>query len=109
MEIPVLMTDVPPVRDLAEEGAITLIGEIPLAQQIAQVFADEDMYRRQTERGREVYLSEFSYAVNADRLWASVSSARDVVLPPPASFESLLAYHAEVFGTARQLAPVRAR
>jgi hypothetical protein len=102
MNVPILMTDVPPIRDLAALGAVELLGETPLGEKIAQIFSDYEDVRRRASFAREIYLSEFSYSVNADRLWDVMQSANDRGGDAIAKFEALVDFHREEFAVGQR-------
>ena len=69
---PVIAGDLPAIRELVEEGVSGLLVEgnnpAALADKLAMLWKDPDLRRRLAEGGRKRIESEFSLAMNLDRL-----------------------------------------
>lgn len=97
MGIPVLATGVPPMIPLAEAGLVELLEDTPLAREIDRIFSDYDVFKRNAERNRAVFVSEYSYKSVAGRLDDLIASAGDNIRDAYPEFDELIGFHREVF------------
>lgn len=84
MGVPCLVSRTPPLASLVDAGVLlALEPDDALHERIARVFDDPDDARSRAERGRELFLREYSYEAVAERL----APAFDRLLgdPPPVS------------------------
>lgn len=97
MGIPILATDVPPLKNLANGGLVELLGDTPLDVKICEVFENLEIYKRRAVQNRETFIQEYSYDANLPRLTEVISRVRDKPAPIPQEFYELVAYHREMF------------
>ena len=97
MGIPILATDVPPLRNLANAGLVELVGDTPLDVKICEVFENLEVYRRRALRNRATFIQEYSYGANLPRLVQLIDRVRESPAPIPQEFHELIDYHREMF------------
>lgn len=81
MGIPILATDVPPLRNPASAGLIELLGDASLEQKIEEIFSNYAQFKEKASRNREVFLQEYSYAAAAEKLESVILP--NSIKPPP--------------------------
>ena len=90
--LPILATDVPPLRDLALQGLVTTITPADLAASLARLMAARESghHRASKQQVREAFEAELGFRVNRERL--SFAMARAATAGPglPRSFEHLI-------------------
>jgi glycosyltransferase involved in cell wall biosynthesis len=102
--IPVLMTNVPPIEDLARMGGLTIVSPDGLAESLRTLRAERDPTN--CRRIREFFLSELSLSVNRTRLDLAIEAACEAPKPLPPSYDRLKGLVLRCFGEivrARQL------
>ena len=107
MALPILASDVPPLRHLAQEGLVELVGEGALDQRIAEVFDNYAVYRRKAELNRRVFLAEYSYRGNLPKLMHVIEDVVRTYSPVRAEFLELVEYHRRVFAYDQANGPTR--
>ena len=90
LKIPVLATLVPPLEDVARANAILIVDDSSLLEKLKAALANVEILREQAQRGREYYLSEFSYAANVPRLRQAVEEAMSKESPIPPRYAALV-------------------
>ena len=103
MGIPMLATDVAPLREPAKHGLIRLLKDVPLAQGISEIFENYDVYKAASVRNREAFLEKYSYQSNLGTLKNIFSDAVANPRPMVGEFEELIAYHRGIFCDGREL------
>ena len=97
MGIPMLVTKVPPLAQLANRGLVELVEEEPLDRRIGELLANIDIYKHKAAENRKVFLKEFSYGANRLKLQSVISSALENPGSISREFHELVAFHREVF------------
>jgi glycosyltransferase involved in cell wall biosynthesis len=97
MAIPMLATDVPPLRPLAARGLVELVGTVALEDKLRDIFAHRDDFRQRASVNRQVFLDEYSYAVHAPRLCRAVDELASSGARPAREYQDLLEFHHACF------------
>ena len=109
MGIPMLATNVPPLENLAKEGLVELLGDMPLDRKIDEIFSDYEAYKRKAVKNREVFLREYSYGANLPRLKGTIDRLLNNPAPMPDKFRELVTYHRRIFSNGTDLPRVTAK
>lgn len=90
--LPILVTDVPPLRDLALQGMVTVISPADLGQKLTALRAERDRGQAEASRRavRESFEQELGYRVNRERLELAIARAGTAGRDLPASFKRLI-------------------
>lgn len=76
LNIPVLATKVPPLEDFSKSGALTWIEDDQDLEKVLRArLASDDALKKKVEKSRQLYLKEFTYAVNTARIKAAADQA----------------------------------
>lgn len=117
--LPILVTDVPPLRDLAMQGLVQVIDAAGLGPRLQALRAERDagLAGRKRRAVREAFEQELGFRVNRERLELAIARAAKAGPGLPSSFRRLLEIaaraHADLasqsFGTkpATPAAPLR--
>ena len=97
MAIPMLASNVPNLANLAKEGLVELLENMPLEKKIHEIFSNYEMYKRKAIHNRVVYLQRYSYGANLPKLRDMIEHLLDNPTPVPEAFRELVAYHHETF------------
>jgi glycosyltransferase involved in cell wall biosynthesis len=89
MNVQVLATPVPPLEDVALTGALQMVGNPSELDAALRLLADSPAQADGRDRGRELFLSEFSYGVNSARLRLAIDKAVRTRKPEVPTFERL--------------------
>ena len=81
MGIPILASDVPPLRAPASAGLVELLGDASLEQKIEEIFSNYAHFKEKASRNRKTFLQEYSYAAAAEKLESVILS--NSIKPPP--------------------------
>ena len=98
MALPILGSNVPPLARAAREGLLQPVKDGPLGPQIAEIFANIEMYRERARRNRDRFLSEYSYGGKRSTLKETIEAVVDKEAPVPDEFRKLITFHREQFG-----------
>ena len=74
MGIPMLATNVPPLVNLANDGLVELLGDIPLEKKIDTIFSNYEVYKNMAMKNREIFLAQYSYDANLPKLKNMIDS-----------------------------------
>jgi glycosyltransferase involved in cell wall biosynthesis len=90
--LPILATDVPPLRDLAEQGLVTLIEPDALAQNLERLIQEREAGRSASSQRdvRAGFEAELGFSVNRHRLDSAIKRAATAPGEIPNSFQRLL-------------------
>ena len=102
MAVPCLVTGVPPLRPLIDAGVLHehRAGDA-LHEQIARILDDPDTTADQAQRGRQLFLAEYSYQAVSDRLEPLFRSLLDDPLGPTPGLATLLTTPRRLLGPTR--------
>lgn len=92
---PVLASHVPPPADLGRRGVLTYVDQGALTTGLQTLLADPSTLHAQAAAGRDLFLSDYSYAATLPRLEAVVDRALAVDPGAPQSWVELLAFARE--------------
>lgn len=95
MGTPVLASPVPPLADLGRWGVLTTVEGAALETRLQTLLADASTLDNQAAAGRELFLSEYSYAATLPRLEVVVDDALAAEPSAPQSWAELLAFARE--------------
>ena len=109
MGIPVLASNVPPLKNLADEGLVELLDNMPLDQKIDHIFCNYDLYKGKAMENREVFLRKYSYGANLPSLKNMISRLLRSSTSIPNEFRELIAYHRKIFSNVSCLPWIRAK
>ncbi len=101
--LPILATDVAPLRDLALQGLVTTISPAELATSLATLIAERESGRNRAaqQRVREAFEAELGFRVNRERLAFAMTRAAAVGPGLPRSFEQLIEITSRAYGALR--------
>lgn len=90
--LPILVTDVPPLRDLALQGMVEVIEAEGLAERLTALRAERDAGMAHVGRRavREAFEQELGFRVNRERLELAIARAAEAGPGLPPSFRKLL-------------------
>lgn len=90
--LPILVTDVPPLRDLALQGMVTVVAPADLGSRLVALQQQRDQAGASRERRavREAFEQELGYRVNRERLELAITRAEAAGWELPASFRRLI-------------------
>lgn len=89
--LPVLITEVPPIEDLARMGGLTIVTPASLVDALRDLRRQRDTADRQ-RMVREFFLSELSLSVNRTRVELAIKVATDARKPLPPIYHQLKAH-----------------
>ena len=87
MGIPMLGSDVAPLKDLAAKGLVELLGGRPLDVAIDDIFCNYEKYKARAEENRKVFGRDYAYVVNRENLWSLFSGLIAHTPPVPGEFQ----------------------
>ncbi|HEX9857011.1 MAG TPA: glycosyltransferase, partial [Paracoccaceae bacterium] len=101
--LPILVTDVPPLRDLALQGLLTMIEPGDLAASLQALLAEREAgrARRARSRVREAFEAELGFRVNRERLDFAIARAAAAGPGLPASFVRLMGIASRTYSLLR--------
>lgn len=101
--LPILVTDVPPLKDLALQGMVTVIEPADLGPNLERLIAARDTRAdlQDRTRVREAFEQELGFQVNRERLNRAIARAQKAPRDLPASFQRLIAITNEAYKTLR--------
>jgi glycosyltransferase involved in cell wall biosynthesis len=97
MGIPMIATDVPPLRRPAEQGLVKLVCAEGVGATLEAVFADYDQHKARAMQNREVFLAEYSYAANRPKLEQAIRALEANPAPLHPELAALIEFHEAVF------------
>jgi glycosyltransferase involved in cell wall biosynthesis len=89
MGVPVIATPVPPLEDLIATGAIRSVATDEELIAVLREFAEAPAATQSSEASRALYLSEFTYALNAGRIQTAIDVAAEAK-PDTRRFDEVL-------------------
>ena len=99
MGIPVLASNAPPLRNLARDGLVELLGSTPLETKIREIFLNYGAYRERARANRKVFLSRYSYGACRPWMKAMIDRLLETPSPTPIEFRDLIDNHRRLFST----------
>ena len=99
MGIPVLASNAPPLRNLARDGLVELLGSTPLETKIREMLLDYGAYRERARANRKVFLSRYSYGACRPWMKAMIDRLLETPSPTPIAFRDLIDNHRRLFST----------
>ena len=100
MGIPMLVSSVPPLMNLAREGLVELLDGVQLEHKIHEIFTNYDTYKYRAMQNRETFLCRYSYEANLPKLKDMIGSLLNRPEPVPDGFQELVDYHRDIFSAA---------
>lgn len=106
--LPILVTDVPPLRDLALQGMVEVIEAEGLAERLVALRAERDAGMAHVGRRavREAFEQELGFRVNRERLELAIARAAEAGPGLPPSFRKLLDIAERGYAAMQPPAPV---
>ena len=101
MGIPLLATNVPPLVNVANEGLVELLHDVPLEERIDGIFGDYETHKRAAVRNRKAFLEKYSYTAVVPRVKEVIDRFLRNPAPIPDEFRELLSYHRELYSNER--------
>jgi glycosyltransferase involved in cell wall biosynthesis len=98
MGIPMLASDVPPLRLMAGRGLVELVGPVGLEDKIQDLFTHYDDFKTRASANRQVFLQEYSYAAHTPALCRAVEELANARSDPARAYQDLLELHRVSFG-----------
>ncbi|WP_262689849.1 glycosyltransferase [Kordiimonas aestuarii] len=95
--VPVVVSDVAPVRDLIAQGAVTAIGEDNFTEVINMLMAASGDAAVAKKRRREIFDAEFGFDVNRARLRSALDTAAHGAAPLGGKLATLLDFAKEAY------------
>ena len=106
MGIPIVATEVPPLKKPAEDGLVELLGSASLEEKIDEVFLNLEQHKARALKNRDVFLHSYSYAGVRKRLKNLVEGVLENAKPIPGEFKELVTLHrARFLGEGADLPP----
>lgn len=101
--LPILVTDVPPLKDLALQGTVTVIEPKDLGDNLERLIAARDAKAEAADRARvrEAFEQELGFQVNRERLNLAIAKAQRAPRDLPASFTRLIEITNDAYKTLR--------
>jgi hypothetical protein len=87
------------MHDVIASGAVEIVGSSTLKDKLLEFVSNHDVYTQRAALGRELFVSQFSYARNREQLWDSMQQAQDSGNTIPPEYEQLVDFHRQVFTT----------
>ena len=100
MGIPVLASNVPPLRNAAGAELVVLLGDASPARRIDEIFSNYAVYKEKADRNRQIFLKEYGYGTNLARLKEMIDGIAGNPNPIPTEFHELRDYHRHIFALA---------
>lgn len=97
MGIPVLASNAPPLKNLARDGLVELLGSTPLEMKIEEMFLNYDAYRERARISRKRFLTHYSYGVCRPWMTAMLDRLLETPSPTPIEFRDLIDNHCRLF------------
>ena len=104
MGIPVVATRVPPLVNLANEGLVDLLEDMPLDRKIEQIFENYEAHKKAALRNRQAFLERFSYDAVIPRLKELIEPLLARPAPIPDEFRQLVSHHEEMYANVEDVA-----
>ena len=97
MGIPILASDVPPLKNLADRGLVELLGDKTLDDKICEILENLGAYKKRALQNRETFIREYSYGANLPKMREIIERVRKEPAPIAREFRDLIAFHREIF------------